>query len=173
MNGGQEGATDILVDGVSISLVSPNTQWNKGVSSDGVDEFKVLQSNFSPEYGESGDGIISLTMKSGTNQFHGSGYDYLRNNALEANSWINNLEGQKRSVDTQNDFGGTFGGPVFVPKLEPEARRYKVSPTQITAAVISQHYWLKRTPFNFMIPPPTRRSQGTSSPTIPITRRVR
>jgi hypothetical protein len=117
VNGGQEGATDILIDGVSISLVSPNTQWNKGVSTDGVDEFKVLQSNFSPEYGESGDGIISLTMKSGTNQYHGSGYDYLRNNALEANSWINNLEGQKRSVDTQNDFGGTFGGPVFVPKL--------------------------------------------------------
>ncbi|MGA8230141.1 MAG: TonB-dependent receptor [Candidatus Acidiferrales bacterium] len=117
VNGGQEGGTDVLVDGVSISLVSPNTQWNKGVSPDGVQEFKVLQSNFSPEYGESGDGIVSLTMKSGTNQFHGSGYDYFRNNALDANSWINNTEGQKRSVDTQNDFGFTLGGPVFVPKL--------------------------------------------------------
>jgi hypothetical protein len=47
VNGGQEGGTDILVDGVSISLVSPNTQWNKGVSTDAVDEFRVLQSNFS------------------------------------------------------------------------------------------------------------------------------
>src|SRR5260370_19579222 len=53
VNGGQEGGTDVLVDGVSISLVSPNTQGNKGVSTDGVQEFKVLQSNFSPEYGES------------------------------------------------------------------------------------------------------------------------
>ena len=49
VNGGQEGGTDILVDGVSISLVSPNTQMNKGVSTEGVQEFKVLQSNFSPE----------------------------------------------------------------------------------------------------------------------------
>ena len=117
VNGGQEGGTDILVDGVSISLVSPNTQWNKGVSSDAVQEFKVLQSNFSPEYGESGDGIISLTMKSGTNELHGSAYDYLRNTALDANSWTNNLLGSKRSVDRQNDFGATIGGPVYIPKL--------------------------------------------------------
>ena len=117
VNGGQEGGTDILVDGVSISLVSPNTQWNKGVSTDAVDEFRVLQSNFSPEYGQSGDGIVSLTLKSGTNQVHGSVYDYFRNAGLDANSWVNNLTGSKRSVDTQNDFGGTFGGPVWVPKI--------------------------------------------------------
>ncbi len=117
VNGGQEGGTDILVDGVSISLVSPNTQWNKGVSTDAVQEFKVLQSNFSPEYGQSGDGIISLTMKSGTNQFHASAYDYLRNRALDANSWKNNTLGQPKSVNTQNDFGATVGGPVWVPKL--------------------------------------------------------
>ncbi|MGB7846795.1 MAG: TonB-dependent receptor [Candidatus Acidiferrum sp.] len=117
VNGGQEGGTDVLVDGVSISLVSPNTQWNKGVSTDAVDEFKVLQSNFSAEYGESGDGIVSLTMKSGTNEVHGSAYDYLRNRDLDANSWVNNLQHSPRSVDTQNDFGGTFGGPVFIPKV--------------------------------------------------------
>jgi hypothetical protein len=117
VNGGQEGGTDVLVDGVSISLVSPNTQWNKGVSTDAVQEFKVLQSNFSPEYGESGDGIVSLTVKSGTNELHGSAYDYLRNKSLDANSWKNNLLGSPRSVDTQNDFGATAGGPVFVPKL--------------------------------------------------------
>jgi len=117
VNGGQEGGTDVLVDGVSISLVSANTQWNKGVSTEGVQEFKVLQSNFSPEYGESGDGIVSLTLKSGTNEFHGSAYDYLRNRDLDANSWKNNLLGSPRSVDTQNDFGATVGGPVFIPKL--------------------------------------------------------
>ena len=117
VNGGQEGGTDILVDGVSISLVSPNTQWNKGVSTDAVDEFRVLQSNFSAEYGQSGDGIVSLTLKSGTNQVHGSVYDYFRNNGLDANSWVNNLTGSKRSVDKQNDFGATFGGPIWVPKI--------------------------------------------------------
>jgi len=117
VNGGQEGGTDVLVDGVSISLVSPNTQWNKGVSTEAVQEFKVLQSNFSPEYGESGDGIVNLTMKSGTNNFHGSLYDFYRNRALDANSWKNNLLGLKKSVNTQNDFGGTVGGPVYIPHL--------------------------------------------------------
>jgi hypothetical protein len=117
VNGGQEGGTDILVDGVSISLVSPNTQWNKGVSTDAVDEFRVLQSNFSAEYGQSGDGIVSLTVKSGTNQLHGSAYDFLRNAGLDANSWKNNLQGAKRNVNTQNDFGATIGGPVWIPKV--------------------------------------------------------
>jgi carboxypeptidase family protein len=117
VDGGQEGGTDILVDGVSISLVSPNTQANKGVSAEGVQEFKVLQSNFSPEYGESGDGIVSLTMKSGTNEYHGSIYDYLFNRTLNANSWANNTQGLPRSVNTQNDFGATFGGPVRIPYL--------------------------------------------------------
>jgi hypothetical protein len=117
VNGGQEGGTDILVDGVSISLVSPNTQWNKGVSTDAIQEFRVLQSNFSPEFGESGDGIISLTVKSGTNNFHGSVYDYFRNRALDANSWKNNTLGLPKSVNTQNDFGATAGGPVYIPHL--------------------------------------------------------
>jgi hypothetical protein len=117
VNGGQEGGTDILVDGVSISLVSPNTQMNKGVSTEGVQEFKVLQSNFSPEYGESGDGIVSLTLKSGTNDWHGSIYDYLRNRVLDANSWANNTQGLQKSINTQNDFGGTAGGPVRIPYL--------------------------------------------------------
>jgi hypothetical protein len=117
VNGGQTGSTDVLVDGVSISLVSPNIQWNKGVSSEGVQEFKVLQSNFSAEYGESGDGIVSLTMRSGTNDFHGSLYEILRNRVLDANSWFNNRAGLKRNIDTYNDFGATAGGPVRIPHL--------------------------------------------------------
>jgi len=117
VNGGQEGGTDILVDGVSISLVSPNTQWNKGVSTEAVQEFKVLQSNFAPEFGESGDGIVNLTMKSGTNALHFSAYDFLRNRVLDANSWLNNLQGLKKNINTQNDFGFTVGGPAYLPHL--------------------------------------------------------
>ena len=117
VNGGQEGGTDVLVDGVSISLVSPNIQWNKGVSPEAVQEFKVLQSNFSPEYGESGDGIISLTLKSGTNDIHASAYDYLRNRVLDANSWNRNTAGLRKPIDTQNDFGFTLGGPVRLPHI--------------------------------------------------------
>jgi len=127
VNGGQMGGTDILVDGVSISLVSPNTQWNKGVSTEAVQEFKVLQSNFSPEFGESGDGIVNLSMKSGTNDFHASAYDFFRNRALDARSWELNTQNSfnrehgdalsPKPVDTQNDFGFTVGGPVYLPHL--------------------------------------------------------
>jgi len=117
LNGGQEGGTDILVDGVSISLVSPNTQQNKGVSPEAVQEFKTLQSNFSAEYGQSGDGIVSLTMKSGSNQFHGDVYDYLHNSALDANSWFNDTAGAPKNLDIQNDFGALVSGPVWLPKI--------------------------------------------------------
>lgn len=127
LNGGQEGATDILVDGVSISLVSPNTQWNKGVSPEAVQEFKTLQSNFAPEFGESGDGIVNLSMKSGTNDLHASAYDFLRNRALDANAWTldtqnsynraNGIALVPKPPDTQNDFGFTVGGPVYLPHL--------------------------------------------------------
>ena len=127
VNGGQMGGTDILVDGVSISLVSPNTQWNKGVSTEAVQEFKVLQSNFAPEFGQSGDGIINLAMKSGTNAFHGSAYDFFRNRALDARSWELNTQNSynlrhgialdPQPPDTQNDFGFTVGGPVYLPHL--------------------------------------------------------
>ena len=127
LNGGQEGATDILVDGVSISLVSPNTQWNKGVSPEAVQEFKTLQSNFAPEFGESGDGIVNLSLKSGTNSFHASAYDFLRNRALDAKAWtLDTQNAYNRAVgqplvpqppDTQNDFGFTVGGPVYLPHL--------------------------------------------------------
>jgi Carboxypeptidase regulatory-like domain/TonB dependent receptor len=127
INGGQMGGTDILVDGVSISLVSPNTQWNKGVSTEAVQEFKVLQSNFAPEFGESGDGIVNLALKSGTDGFHASAYDFLRNRALDARAWTLNTQNSYNSrhgkpldpqpVDTQNDFGFTVGGPIYLPHL--------------------------------------------------------
>lgn len=117
LSGGQITGADILVDGISISLVSPNTQENKGISPEAVQEFKTLQNNFPAQYGFTGDSIISLTMKSGTNQLHGSVYDFLRNSALDANSWVNNTAGQKKSLDTQNDFGFSIGGPVVLPKI--------------------------------------------------------
>lgn len=127
LNGGQEGGTDVLVDGVSISLVSPNIQWNKGVSPEGVQEFKTLQSNFAPEFGSSGDGIVNLSMKSGTNSFHASAYDYLRNRALDARAWTldtensynqaNGIALDPKPPDTQNDFGFTVGGPVYLPHV--------------------------------------------------------
>ncbi len=122
LNGGQMGATDILVDGISISLVSPNTQQNKGISPEAIQEFTVLQSNFSAEYGQAGDSVVNLSVKSGTNQIHGSVYNYLRNRVLDASSWSNNTgcngaSSCPKPLDTQNDFGFLVGGPVVIPKI--------------------------------------------------------
>lgn len=144
LSGGQIAGADILVDGLSISLVSPNTQTNKGVSPEAVDEFKTLQFNFPPQYGFTGDAIIALTLKSGTNQLHGSAYDFLQNAALDANSWVNNTSGVPRPINTQNDFGASIGGPVVLPKIyngrnktfffgDYEGFRFHVGSTSVTS----------------------------------------
>ena len=117
LNGGQEGAPDVILDGASINFASPNIQVSYGMSTEAVREFKVTTSTFSAEYGRLGGGFVNLATKSGTNQVHGSFYDFYKNRALDANSWTNNYEGVPRAFDTQNDFGALIGGPVFIPKF--------------------------------------------------------
>ncbi len=117
LNGGQQSGTDIFVDGATIELASANLQMNYGISVEAVQEFKVMTNTFDAEYGRTSGGLINLVTKSGTNDLHGSVYDFLRNKSLDANSWLNNLQGSKRPVDTQNDFGGIVSGPVYIPKL--------------------------------------------------------
>jgi hypothetical protein len=117
LNGGQEDGVDVLVDGATIELASPNLQMNYGVSVEAVQEFKVMTNTFDAQYGRTGGGVINLATKSGSNVLHGSLYDILRNKSLDANSWINNLESTPRPVDTQNDFGAIISGPVYIPKL--------------------------------------------------------
>lgn len=87
------------------------------LSVDALQEFRVLSSNYSAEYGRDPGGQFSLTSRSGTNSYHGSAFDYLRNNFFDANNWFNDSFGVAQPTLRQNDFGGTFGGPVRVPKL--------------------------------------------------------
>lgn len=117
LNGGQQAGTDIFVDGATIELASANLQMNYGVSVEAVQEFKVMTNTFDAEFGRMSGGLVNLVTKSGTNSLHGSVYDILRNKSLDANSWLNNLQGSKRPVDTQNDFGVLVSGPVYLPKL--------------------------------------------------------
>jgi len=84
---------------------------------DAVGEFRVLESNYSAEYGRNAGGIVSMVTKSGTNTFHGSAYDYIRNNAFDANSFFNNEQGLPVPVLKRNQFGATVGGPVRRNKL--------------------------------------------------------
>ncbi len=87
------------------------------VSVDDLQEFRVQSSTYSAEYGRNPGGQFAFETKSGTNQWHGSAYDYLRNGFFDAQDWFNNYFGTPDSALRQNDFGGTFGGPIEVPGL--------------------------------------------------------
>src|SRR5229473_2631855 len=85
------------------------------VSVDDLQEFRVQSSTYSAEYGRNPGGQFAFETKSGTNQWHGTAYDYIRNNYFDANDWFNDYFGSKQAPLRQNDFGGTFGGPVRIP----------------------------------------------------------
>ena len=87
------------------------------VSVDDLQEFRVQSSTYSAEYGRSPGGQFAFDTKSGTNQWHGTAYDYLRNDYFDANDWFNNYLGVKEPALRQNDFGGTLGDPVRVPAV--------------------------------------------------------
>ncbi len=87
------------------------------ISVDALQEFRVASSTYSAEYGRSPGGQFSLLTRSGTNQFHGTAYDYLRNSFFDANDWFNDHYGELPAALRQNDFGATLGGPVIAPHL--------------------------------------------------------
>ncbi len=119
MNGGRPGSTDVLVDGISSSppLVNPIQGFAVFPSVDAVQEFKVQTNMYSAEYGRSGSGIVNLIYKSGTNSLHGSAFEFLRNTALDANGFFANRNGTPLANFKRNQFGGSLGGPVVVPKI--------------------------------------------------------
>jgi hypothetical protein len=87
------------------------------VSVDDLEEFRVQSSTYSAEYGRNPGGQFSFETKSGGNEGHGSAYDYVRNGVFDANDWFNDYFGTNEPALRQNDFGGTFGGPIEIPHL--------------------------------------------------------
>jgi hypothetical protein len=86
-------------------------------SVDAIDEFKVLRGNYNAEYGRSSGGQINVITRSGKSKFHGGVYEFFRNDVLDANDWLSkqSTPAVPRSPFRYNDFGGTFGGPIFIP----------------------------------------------------------
>src|ERR1039457_1949072 len=113
--GRQDSVTYLLDGGVNNNLLSNGVVYNP--NPDTLAEFRVLTSNYSAEFGRNGGGVVSMVTKSGTNAVHGSAYDYVRNNAFNANSFFNNANGLPVSVLKRNQFGGTIGAPVTIPKI--------------------------------------------------------
>lgn len=119
INGGRPGSSEILVDGIPSSppLVNPINGFAVFPSVDAVQEFKVQTNSYSAEFGRSGSGLINLIYKSGTNQYHGSAFEFLRNSDLDANSFFANLRGTPLANFKRSQFGGSLGGPIEIPKL--------------------------------------------------------
>lgn len=125
-NGSRAGQNEILLDGAPNTL--PGVWPGRGilgtpVQVDVVQEFKVQTSVFSAEYGRTGGGLINMVGRSGTNDLHGSLFHFLRNSALDANDFFNNRSGVPLGAFRRNQFGGTIGGPVFIPKLYDGRKR--------------------------------------------------
>lgn len=83
------------------------------VSVDALQEFRIETSSFAPEYGRTPGGQVTLTTRSGTNDFHGGVFEYFRNDVMDANDWFANQAHQERAPERHNDFGGFFGGPIL------------------------------------------------------------
>ena len=116
LGGGQARGFDVTLDGVSVTTNRSSYFSEIGYLSpslDSVTEFTVDTSGFKAEYGHAGGGVITFVSKSGTNELHGSAYDFLRNDKLDARNFFE----QNKMIYRQNDFGATFGGPVYLPKL--------------------------------------------------------
>ena len=121
--GGRGDAVTYLLDGGLNNRVTSN-QVVFNPNPEAVDEFRLLENNYTAEYGRNGGGTISEVIKSGTNSLHGSLYDYVRNDALNANDFFDNAQGNPRPVLKRNQFGATVGGPIFLPKLVNGKDRY-------------------------------------------------
>ena len=137
VNGQRPDANYFLVDGVSANLGTagsgccllaqggagqlPATSAFGGtsnlVSLDALEEFRIQTSTFAPEYGRTPGAQVSVVTKSGTNTFHGTAFEYFRNDKLDANDWFANANGLARPELRQNDFGGVLGGPIKKDKL--------------------------------------------------------
>src|ERR1700682_916195 len=115
-DGSRGASADILMDGASVTNFEPNggvTEATYTPSPEAVEEFKVQQSNFSAEYGFSGASVINMITRSGTNSFHGSAYDFIRNHMTDANSWFLNSQNIPIPPVHRHNYGGTVGGPIF------------------------------------------------------------
>ena len=119
ISGGQNLGTEVILDGASIAHAELGPTFDENAPSvEAISEFKITTSTISAEFGRTSGGVESFTTKSGTNSYHGSAFDLLHNDKLNAVPWNNISNGSDvKPRDHQNDYGGSLGGPVWIPKL--------------------------------------------------------
>ena len=146
INGNHEQANNYVLDGIDNNQVSDNLL-GYVPNADAIQEFNMITQNAPAEFGNFQGGIINVSLKSGTNQYHGTLFEFLRNDQLNANSWENNhtiVNGQAapRNVMRWNQFGGTVGGPIKRDKLfffaDYQGLRYDIPASAQTTSVLTQ-----------------------------------
>jgi hypothetical protein len=159
VNGQRAGSNYWMVDGVSANIgIGVNGNGSPGnalagtvgsfsvlggtnslVSVDALQEFRIQTSTYAPEFGRAPGGQISIVTRAGTNQFHGTVFDYLRNDILDASNWFNGFHNNRplaKAKERQNDFGGTLSGPIVKGKtfffFSYEGLRLRLPQTTLT-----------------------------------------
>jgi hypothetical protein len=111
VNGNREQTNNFILDGVDINQ-SVDNQIGYQPNVDALEEVKVVTGNAGAEFGNVGGASVVMSLKSGTNEFHGNLFEFLKNEKLDANGFFNNRNNVKKQALRQNIFGGTFGGPI-------------------------------------------------------------
>jgi Carboxypeptidase regulatory-like domain/TonB-dependent Receptor Plug Domain len=111
VNGGLANANTVLVEGLALDYAQMNSPAYVPPV-DATQEFRVQTNNFAAEYGRSAGAVVNFSIKSGTNQLHGTAYEFLRNRSLDANNFFQNRAGNARAALTYNQFGASAGGPI-------------------------------------------------------------
>ena len=140
INGNREQTNNFLLDGVDNNQVSDNLV-SYAPSPDAIQEFNLITQNASAEFGNFMGGIISASIKSGSNEFHGDLFEFFRNDKLNANQWSNNFTNNQRTKLRWNVFGATLGGPVIRNKLffftDFQGTRFDTPPSQGSFTVLT------------------------------------
>ncbi len=126
-----------MMDGVPVTMNSntANMNANSAVPTiEGIEEFRIQTNSYSAEYGRSGGGVLTLATKSGTNEFHGSLFEFLRNSKMDSNNYFSNASNRPLGVFQRNEYGGSIGGPrsirnktFFFTAYESRAQRSAVN----------------------------------------------
>ncbi len=124
VNGNQSNTNMWTVDGVNNMDVGSNATLLVFPSIDSIKEFRVERNSFSAEYGQAQGAVINLITKSGSNQFHGAGFEFLRRDSLNANDPFLKAAGQPRGKLSYHNYGGNFSGPIYLPRFGEGGKKY-------------------------------------------------
>ena len=162
VNGARAYANNWTVDGADINDSGSNGTLLNVPSIDAIQEFTLKRSDYDAGYGRSGGGQVLVVTKSGTSQFHGTAYEFNRNDAYNANTFQGNEAGLPRPIERYNDFGFTFGGPIYIPNT------YNTDKSK-TFFFVSEEWRKASTPLPQEIPVPTSAElNGTFTSPIPV-----